>query len=127
MVYRFLHLRVPIALTALVLLAISLWLMLGECGGSFETAAALAVTNGETTVTMVIETRFDTQAVSTIDPSVSAADTMSGNSELDHVSAVSAVTGRMLPGRSQANIERQNETRQDVRWLSGFGRKLTVT
>jgi hypothetical protein len=42
---------------------------------------------------MVIETRFDTQAVSTIDPSVSAADTMSGNSELDHVSAVSAVTG----------------------------------
>ncbi|HAL46351.1 MAG TPA: hypothetical protein DCP37_01205 [Dehalococcoidia bacterium] len=40
MVYRFQHLRVPLALVALVLLTISLWLMLGGCGGGAEAFSA---------------------------------------------------------------------------------------
>ena len=40
------HFRVPIAVIALVLLVVSLWLMLGGCGASFETFAIKSAAAG---------------------------------------------------------------------------------
>ncbi len=40
MLYRIQHLRAPLAVVALVLLTVSLWLMLGGCGGTAEAFAS---------------------------------------------------------------------------------------